>query len=203
MVTIETQRLRLRCPYGADARVLAEIHSDPDVAQYVLGGVPSEVGLEQAWRNIAMLVGHWHLRGFGPWIVEDRLNGEVVGRVGFWAPDGWPGIELTWLMRRSRWNAGFATEAALAALTWAARTLPTRRLISLIHPDNVRSIRVAVKIGEELEGEVVMAGTKLLVFGVTLPLDSVKPVSRLRTAWLQSAQRRSREVDGEDSGTAT
>ena len=143
-----------------------------------------------------MLVGHWHLRGFGPWVVEDRLNCEVVGRVGFWAPDGWPGIELTWLMRRSRWNSGLATESASAALLWAARTLPTKRIISLIHPDNHRSIRVAAKIGEQLEGEVVLSDTRLLVFGVALPLDPVRPVSQLRTAWLQGTQRRSNDPGG-------
>jgi RimJ/RimL family protein N-acetyltransferase len=197
-VTIETLRLRLRLPQGSDAGPLAEIHSDPEISPYVLGGVPPVVGLEVAWRNIAMLVGHWHIRGFGPWVVEDRLNREVVGRVGFWAPDGWPGIELTWLIRRSHWNSGLATEAASAALTWADRTLSTKRIISLIHPDNVRSIRVATKIGEQLEGDVVLAETRLLVFGVALPLDPVRPVSQLRTAWLRSAERRSSDVGGPD-----
>ena len=65
MITLTTARLRLRPPSDGDATAFAEIHQDPEVAQYLLGGSPSLVNADIAWRNVAMLVGHWQLRGFG------------------------------------------------------------------------------------------------------------------------------------------
>jgi RimJ/RimL family protein N-acetyltransferase len=66
-----------------------------------------------------MFVGHWHLRGYVQWTIVERTTGDVIGRVGLWYPEGWPDIDLGWIIRRSRWGHGFATEATRAALAWA------------------------------------------------------------------------------------
>ena len=65
-------------------------------------------------------------------------------------------IELGWTLERAAWGNGFATEAATAVRDWALREVQPRRLISLIHPENVRSIRVAEKIGERYQHDIVM-----------------------------------------------
>ena len=155
---LETTRLILRLPAERDANVFAEIHQDPEVSRYLVGGSPAIVGPDIAWRNIAMLLGHWQLRGFGSWTVEETRTGTVVGRVGFWQPPSWPDVELTWLIRRSHWGQGFATEAGECALSWARIHTEVERIISLILPENVRSIRVATKLGERLGGEREVAG---------------------------------------------
>jgi len=59
---------------------------DPEVARYLL----TRLSREQSWRHLAFLVGHWKLRGYGIWAVEERENGVFVGRIGFADPDGWP-----------------------------------------------------------------------------------------------------------------
>jgi RimJ/RimL family protein N-acetyltransferase len=59
-------------------------------------------------------------------------------------------VELTWLIRRSHWGQGFATEAAGGAINWARDHISTDRIVSLIHPSNGRSIRVATKLGYRL-----------------------------------------------------
>ena len=165
MVTLHTPRLLLRPYEAADAAPMMEIHQDPDVAKHlVTGGAPG--GITVAWRNIAMMVGHWHLRGYGQWAIVEKADGQVIGRVGLWNPEGWPGIELGWLIRRDRWRNGFATEAALASLGWAWDHVETDHIISLIQPDNVASIRVAEKIGERLEGDYEMNGTTMCVYGI-------------------------------------
>ena len=66
------------------------IHEDPEVVQHVVFGAPPG-GITVAWRNVAMMVGHWHLRGYGQWTVVEKGSGEVIGRVGLWNPEGWPG----------------------------------------------------------------------------------------------------------------
>jgi len=95
-------------------------------------------------------------------------TGDFVGRVGIlvWDPATWePGtrheigdeaeIELGWTLERAAWGHGFATEAAVAVRDWALREVQPRRLISLIHPENVRSIRVAERIGERYQHDIV------------------------------------------------
>jgi RimJ/RimL family protein N-acetyltransferase len=165
MMTVETSRLRLRPLQASDAEPFMEIHQDPEVIKYVLlGAAPG--GITVAWRNIAMMIGHWHLRGYGPWAVSEKSTGQVIGRVGLWNPEGWPGIELGWIIRRSHWDHGFATEASRAALEWAWKNIDTDHIISVIQPDNVRSIRVAEKIGERFERADVLNEANVHIYGV-------------------------------------
>lgn len=165
MTTVETSRLRLRPLQASDAEPFMEIHQDPEVIKYVLlGAAPG--GITVAWRNIAMMIGHWHLRGYGPWAVSEKSTGQVIGRVGLWNPEGWPGIELGWIIRRSHWDHGFATEASRAALEWAWENVDTDHIISVIQPDNARSIRVAEKIGERFERADVLNDANVHIYGV-------------------------------------
>src|SRR5205085_2741165 len=76
-----------------------------------------------------------------------------VGRIGFWYPEGWPGFELGWMLRRASWGRGYATEGARAALPVAFTELGQSQVLSLIHPDNIASIRVARRLGERPLGQ--------------------------------------------------
>jgi len=171
MTTVETARLRLRPMQASDAEPFLEIHQHPEVIKYVLLGAPPG-GITVAWRNIAMMIGHWHLRGYGSWAVTEKSTGQVLGRVGLWNPEGWPGLELGWVIRPSRWGNGFATEAALAALQWSWDHVETDHIISIIQPDNARSIRVAEKIGERFERAHVMNERDVHIYGIVRPANA-------------------------------
>ncbi len=67
------------------------------------------------------------------------------------APNDWPGIDLGWLIHRSRWGNGFATEASRAAIAWSWRTGKIDHIISLTSPDHPQSLRIALKIGQQFE----------------------------------------------------
>lgn len=162
---IDTERLLLRLPCEADAEALLDIHRDADVRQS-LQVPPEAVNVTMAWRSVAMMIGHWQLRGYGQWTVIERATGETVGRVGLWHPAGWPGVELGWVIRRDRWGQGLATEAAAAALTWAWRHVGTDLIISLIQPGNMRSVRVAEKIGARHEDAIIVGGVSYQRFVV-------------------------------------
>jgi RimJ/RimL family protein N-acetyltransferase len=164
MAIRETARLLLRPPTGTDLDAFIQIHSDPEVVQYLtLQGDPGRAG---AWRMLALLVGHWQLRGYGQWTVIEKASGHTVGRVGLWNPDGWPGIEVGWVIRRSHWNRGYATEAAREAVAYAFDAVGADHVISLIAPDNHRSIRIAEKIGERFERAMAQDGREVHVYGV-------------------------------------
>jgi RimJ/RimL family protein N-acetyltransferase len=122
-----------------------------------------------SWRELAYLVGHWGLRGYGQWLLEERTTGELVGRAGLYFPEGWPGLEVGWTLARSRWGEGLATEAGRAAVDWAFTELGTDRVISLIAPDNHRSRRVAERLGASREGRTAILGHPVEIFGIDRP----------------------------------
>jgi RimJ/RimL family protein N-acetyltransferase len=133
--------------------------------RYIGDGKPMDRGL--AWRNLALMVGHWTFRGFGLWAAEERSSGALVGRLGFWQPEGWPDFEIGWMLRRSCWGRGFATEGARAALRYAFTEMGRSHVISLIHPDNAASVRVAERVGERPAGTVELLGKPALMYRIT------------------------------------
>lgn len=164
MAVLETPRLRLRMFAQADAEAYADMLADPEVARYLSHGQP--LSPSEAWRHMAMLLGHWQLFGFGPWAVEERASGELVGRIGPYDPAGWPGLELIWTIRRQSWGQGYATEGARAALAYVFEQMRCDRVISLIRPQNAASIRVAEKLGQRLQERTDFYGEAALVYGI-------------------------------------
>jgi RimJ/RimL family protein N-acetyltransferase len=152
VATIETPRLLLRLPEAADAQPFLEIHQDPEVVERKQVRLMEPVGgLDLALRNVERMLRHWQLRGYGQWAVVEKGTNETIGCVGFHHPDRWPGVDLGWIIHRSRWNMGFASEASRAAVQWAWASTDIDHIISLISPGDVRSIRVATKTGERFE----------------------------------------------------
>jgi RimJ/RimL family protein N-acetyltransferase len=165
--TLSTDRLILRPFRDEDLDAYAEICADAEVMRYLGDGMP--LSRVDAWRQMAFIIGHWQLRGYGMWAVEERENGAMLGRIGFFNPEGWPGFELGWMLGRHAWGNGYATEGARAALEYAWRGLGREHVISLIRPENTPSIRVAERLGESLEGKAEVFGNRALVYGIRRP----------------------------------
>lgn len=159
----------------SDLDAYAEMCGDPDVMRFLGDGYP--FNRAEAWRNMALIVGHWQLRGFGMWAVEERGTGLLTGRVGCWQPEGWPGLEIGWTLRRGFWGRGYATEAALTALEYAFTRLGQSRVISLIRPENSPSIAVALRLGMRMEGSTEVMGRSVLMYGIDRPSKSSVPPS--------------------------
>jgi len=145
--TLTTSRLTLRAPCEADFDVFAEFFTSKR-AQFV-GGPATQ---EQSWRMLATELGHWPLRGFGRWAVEETATGKFAGIIGPWYPLGWPEKEIGWDLMNGFEGKGYATEAALASLKYAYETLNWKTAISLVSPPNDGSRRVAQRMGATKEG---------------------------------------------------
>jgi RimJ/RimL family protein N-acetyltransferase len=117
--------------------------------------------------HLATLLGHWDLRGYGVWAVEDAATGELIGRAGLLHPEGWPDAELNWIIKPSMRGRGLATEAARAALDFAFDQLGFDRVISLIRPENPASGQVAVKLGGSLDETIDFMNSPMHVFRYT------------------------------------
>lgn len=167
---IETERLRLRGHRPGDFPDSAALWADPLVTRFIGGKPLSE---EEVWARLLRYVGHWAWMGFGYWAVEEKSTRRFAGEVGFsdWKREIQPSLqgipELGWVLAARVHGQGYATEAARAAIAWAdshfravsrmanqsspgrpvAAELLSARTVCIIHPEHVRSIRVAEKCG--------------------------------------------------------
>jgi RimJ/RimL family protein N-acetyltransferase len=167
---IQTERLILRKPRAGDAADLAVAYADPEVVRFIGDG--NTATLAEVEEGVAQWLERWESWGMSLCSLERREDGRVLGRAGFllWDPETWqvPGdeVELGWLLAREYWGQGYATEAALSLRDWAFDERGLTRLISLINPTNLASIRVAERIGERYERDVVVGGKKGRLYSV-------------------------------------
>jgi RimJ/RimL family protein N-acetyltransferase len=178
---IETERLLLGPPEEGDVDAVYRFVVDPEVMRWIgdfgrTGTYADAVDRVERYRRAR------ELDGCGHFMVVPKRSREPIGRVGIlvWDPRSWvPGtrrelgdaaeLELGWTLESSAWGHGFATEAASAIADWAFRELQPSRLISLINPDNARSLRVAQNLGERYQRDVKVNGAVTQLWALASP----------------------------------
>lgn len=153
MEFIETTRLNLRQWSESDFDNFARYYADEDNARYVGG----QKDLDQAWCHMALLIGHWKLKGFGYWAVDEKDTNAFVGCVGLWQSPGWPELELGYWLVKERQGKGYAFEACLRCIEYAREVLNASSLVSYIDPRNEPSIRLAMRLGAVYEDTIELA----------------------------------------------
>jgi RimJ/RimL family protein N-acetyltransferase len=161
---LSTKRLILRSFFDMDLEEWTEICSDADAMQFAGGPLDRE----GAWRDIALQLGHWNLRGFGNWALELRETGQLIGRAGLWEPPDWPGVELSWLLGRPWWGHALATEASVKVLEWAIDVLRLKHVVCVVQGEDTGSQEVAHRLGLHYEREAVHDGEPVSIYGRTL-----------------------------------
>ena len=149
-----------------------EIHQDPEVLERGLVTLTAPPGgIDVALRNVDRMLRHWQRHGYGQWSVVEKATDLVVGCVGFFHRDEQSEIELGWIIRRSHWGNGFATEAARAAIDWTWRNTSIDRIVSLIRMTDAQSMSVARKSGQVFEavGVEPISGENRGIFGIHRP----------------------------------
>jgi RimJ/RimL family protein N-acetyltransferase len=158
MVIIATTRLVLRRLHAGDDEAMGRVFGDPHVMRYGDGVKAPRWVREWIARWTDDLYGRW---GFGAWAVVEKPGGTVLGYCGLSRFPGRcaPGeTELGYRLSRPHWGWGFATEAGRAVRDYALGALHLPRLIALIDPGNVASIRVAEKIGLRYDRDTMLEG---------------------------------------------
>jgi RimJ/RimL family protein N-acetyltransferase len=158
--TLETERLILRNWQESDFDPFAQYYADPTTAAFV-GGTCSR---SDAWRRMAAFAGHWPLRGYGFWALEEKASGHFVGYAGLYFPEGWPEPEVGWGLLKTSQRRGFATEAALRARAFGYANIGFKTLISFIDMRNAASRAVAERMGARYEKSAILHGAEAGVF---------------------------------------
>ena len=130
------------------------LYRDPEIRKYFPEGV---LTLQETEEEL-----EWHMNGhpkypeLGLWATIHKETGRFIGRCGLlpWEIDDELEIEIAYLLEKSFWHQGLATEAAHGILKYGFEKLNLSRLICLIDPGNIASQKVAERIGLTLERKV-------------------------------------------------
>lgn len=165
---LTTERLRFRPLEYSDAPMLRTFFENPEAVKYLFIKDPIDAYLE-AWLIRAQ--GRYRNRGDGLFALEHRETGEFIGQCGLiWQQvEGKEELEIGYHLMPGHWGHGYATEAAIACREFAFREKLAPRLISLIHPENVRSQAVARRNGMSLLKESTFKNIPVWIFGVEAP----------------------------------
>ncbi|MEL6847063.1 MAG: GNAT family N-acetyltransferase, partial [Bacteroidota bacterium] len=115
---------------------------------------------EGCWRLIAGYMGHWEMRGYGYWALEDKSTARLLGGAGLWHSPQWPALELGYWILPAYQRQGYAMEACQHILESVSQEMQPDSLVSFIHPDNQPSQALALRLGGKKE-----AAIPLLTFG--------------------------------------
>ncbi len=175
---LETERLILRLPQLSDFDSYAAMIGDEETARYIGGHMPRAA----AWRKFLQMPGAWAMQGFAMFSLVEKTSGEWIGQAGPWVPEGWPGTEVGWSLRREFTGKGYATEAAVASINWAFENLGWADVIHSIQPDNKSSITMAERLGSSYRGEAQLPPpfeeVKIGIWGQTRDQWFARPPSR-------------------------
>jgi RimJ/RimL family protein N-acetyltransferase len=149
--TIETENLILRAPRESDLDAMA-VFSQSERSHWV-GGPKNRHG---TWRVLIGMLGHWAVRGYGLWHIEEKATGTSVGAAGIINHEGWQEPELGWHVYDEFEGKGLAFEATLAARQSAAEKFGLNSVISYIDPANIRSVALAKRLGATYECDAIL-----------------------------------------------
>ncbi|BDG05691.1 GNAT family N-acetyltransferase [Anaeromyxobacter oryzae] len=152
--TLTTERLVLRPFRLDDVDAYAAMNADPTVMRYI-GEVQDRAA---AFRSLCAALGHWHLRGFGPWAIEERATGAFVGRAGLVRFEPWTDVEVAYALVPSAWGKGYAREVVARSLRFAHEVVGARGVVSHILARNAAAIRVAERLGARYAGDADVEG---------------------------------------------
>ena len=162
---LETERLYLRPLTLDDLEDVHRMHSDPQTVRYASGRIKT---LEESGKWLEGAIGSYERHGHGFWALELKPAGEFAGHAGLLAQlvDDVRETEIAYWILRDRWGQGLATEAATASRDYGFQVLGRDRLISIIHPDNRASRRVAEKVGLRIEKPATHKGIEVLIYSI-------------------------------------
>jgi RimJ/RimL family protein N-acetyltransferase len=164
---LETERLILREFRADDLDAHAATLGDAEVMRFI-GGKP--MTREDSWRRLCSGVGSWQLIGVGPWAVEQKSDGRLVGHCGFFEfqRDMQPSIrgepEMGWIFDRSVHGQGIAFEACARALLWADEMLGAQSYPAIISMENAASMKLAERLGFERQGDAIYRDEPIAFF---------------------------------------
>jgi len=165
MQVLETQRLVLREIEPADAPFILELLTDRSFLDNI--GDRGVSDLDTAANYIQNSPRASYARnGYGLWLVVSKEDGEPLGMAGLVRRDTLPDADIGYAFLPRHWSKGYAVEACTAVRDHAMRTLAMPRLLAIVSPGNVASVKVLERIGLTFRENVKLGTDELQLFAV-------------------------------------
>ena len=146
---VETDRLLIREFVEEDAEAFFLFNNDPEVMRYT--GEPPSTSVDQVRSRIRDYP-DYRIHGYGRWAVVYKPDRQVVGFNGLKFLEDLQEVDLGYRFRSDYWGRGIATESSMAVLRYGFEDLGLKRVIGLVLPENLASIRVLQKVGMRFDG---------------------------------------------------
>lgn len=141
----ETSRLLLRQFTLADAGLLLQLNSDPEVLKYLHEPILQDEA--QAREILTTNILPQYEKRLGRWAVFTKENNQFIGWCGLKYRPELDEIDLGYRFMKSAWGFGYATEAAAKTLDYGFNTLNLKIITGRAHIENAASLSVLEKIG--------------------------------------------------------
>lgn len=166
IVTLETERLRFRAFQPTDLKVYSErIFGDPAVMKY-LPVRTDATPAQRAQRTMDVFNAEWEKTSYGPWAVERKQDGELIGHCGLRLIPEINETEVLYAFGRAHWGQGYATEAARASVDFGFNQVGLDRIIALAVPENISSRKVMEHCGLAYEKEIQLFGLDCVYYAI-------------------------------------
>ena len=143
---IDTDRLVLRSPVGADAPAISALLENWNVAHWLVR-VPFPYRVEHAAAWVARSIEE-RVAGVGwPFLIVNRDDDVLMGCMDMSIEGDVRGGTLGYWLGEHYWGQGYATEAARAVIGFAFEILKLNEVSASALPENLRSMRVLEKAG--------------------------------------------------------
>lgn len=170
-----TARLRLRELTADDAPFVLTLLNEPSFIEHI--GDRGVRTIEDAREYIAR--GPWtrdyKALGFGLWLVELQASAEPIGICGLIKRDALPQPDIGFAFLPAYWSRGYAFEAASAVKAFASTTLGLPRLLAIVSPSNVSSVRLLEKLGFSFDSMTRTSATGRQVALFVSRFDTIPP----------------------------
>jgi ribosomal-protein-alanine N-acetyltransferase len=150
-IVFETPRLILGQFTQADAHLILELNSDPEIVKYL--HEPVLTTEEEAKKIIVDIILSQYKNNLGRWATYTKDNNEFIGWCGLKYRPELDEIDLGYRLKKSAWGKGFATEAAKHTIDHGINKLHLKLITGRAHIENIASIKVLEKIGMQFISE--------------------------------------------------
>jgi RimJ/RimL family protein N-acetyltransferase len=166
--SVETERLLLRPFVEDDAEAFFRLNSDPLVMRYT--GNPLMQSVEEARASLlSRPIADYRKHGYGRWACVCKEDGRLIGFAGLKYLPELNEVDLGYRLLPAYWGKGLATEASVASLAYGFERLGLQRIIGLVEPANVASVRVLEKVGMRFEDHIKYFESHVARYAITSP----------------------------------
>ena len=158
---LSSDRIKLRGWQDSDFHPYTTLVSDPVMMRFIGGGA---ISYKEARKEFDGMREQWINRKIGIFVIADKTSDELLGFTGLFESPLIDEPELSWSLSAKNHGKGYASEAAVLARNWAFREHNIGPLMSLVHPDNISSKRVAERLGASVESHTTWMGQPRLVY---------------------------------------